>query len=324
MKIFKLFPVIIIVFLFLSVDKIAYTESSEKKSPSNTLISDLDVQTRLKKPFLAIGEETKFVISVSAGKSVDVGISDFSDRLKGLVLEDSGQSKNIFFGRKFYTFWFILKSFQPGEYVISGIDILYKHPGEKEWRHILAPGKTIHVKSLLGHETDADIRDIKGPLAYTNPFKIIIFVSVVLFLLGLIAFYFLRQEKKFPLHMMRELAHIVALRKIKELKVKDLIGRGLIKEFYFYLSLIVRQYLEDRFNLRAPEMTTEEFLSRLKESPLLSNEHKIVLKEFLFHCDLVKFAKYAPSMTEIDSIVEAAINLIEQTKQEEIKNQEAS
>lgn len=324
MKIFKLLPVIITVFLFFSVDKIAYAESLEKKSPSNPLASDVLVQTRLKKPFLAIGEETKFVISVSAEKNTDIGISDFSDRFKGFILEDSGQSENIFFAKKYHTFWFALKSFQPGEYIVSGIDILYKRSGGKEWRRISAPSKTIHVKSLLGRQTDADIRDIKGPLPYIHPFKIIIIVSIVLFLLGLIAFYFLRQEKKSPPGMTRELAHIVALRKIKELKRKDLIGRGLTKEFYFCLSLIVRQYLEDRFNLRAPEMTTEEFLLRLKESPLFSNDRKMALKEFLFQCDLVKFAKYAPSMTEIGGTVEAVINLIEQTKQEEIKNQEAS
>ena len=47
-----------------------------------------------------------------------------------------------------------------------------------------------------------------------------------------------------------------------------------IDAFYVELSSIVRRYLEDRFELRAPELTTEEFLASVGESPDLSRDHR--------------------------------------------------
>ena len=43
----------------------------------------------------------------------------------------------------------------------------------------------------------------------------------------------------------------------------------------------------------------EEFLHDLKESRLLIPDLKDILKEFLHHCDLVKFAKHTPTTGEI-------------------------
>ena len=85
------------------------------------------------------------------------------------------------------------------------------------------------------------------------------------------------------------------------------------------LSDIVRRYLENRFNLRAPEMTTEEFLNGVKDNKALSYEHKSLLREFLLHCDLVKFAKYEPPEKEADLSFKSAKELIDQTKGEEAK-----
>ena len=53
---------------------------------------------------------------------------------------------------------------------------------------------------------------------------------------------------------------------------------------------IIRRYLEDRFELRAPELTTEEFLTVAGTPVLLSHEHQKLLRDFLRQADLVKFA----------------------------------
>ena len=63
-------------------------------------------------------------------------------------------------------------------------------------------------------------------------------------------------------------------------------------------------------------MTTEEFMSIASDSPALIYEHKSLLREFLLHCDLVKFAKYKPEYTKIDSSFDSAKKLIDQTKKE--------
>ncbi|MEZ4403641.1 MAG: hypothetical protein R3B06_26695 [Kofleriaceae bacterium] len=46
--------------------------------------------------------------------------------------------------------------------------------------------------------------------------------------------------------------------------------------------------------MRAPELTTEEFMQRARTAPGLSATHRDLLSAFLERCDRVKFAGYRP------------------------------
>ncbi|MCA9213344.1 MAG: hypothetical protein KDB27_09785 [Planctomycetales bacterium] len=85
-------------------------------------------------------------------------------------------------------------------------------------------------------------------------------------------------------------------------------------QFYVELSDIVRRYLEDQFNLRAPELTTEEFLEAVSASPDLSREHQQLLREFLGQADLVKFAGVNPDRTTIEASIVAANRFIDESR----------
>ena len=54
----------------------------------------------------------------------------------------------------------------------------------------------------------------------------------------------------------------------------------------------------------------------------LKVEHKELLKEFLSHCDMVKFAKYGPTPLEMLDTFSSAEDLVEQTR--EIEEEEVS
>ena len=79
------------------------------------------------------------------------------------------------------------------------------------------------------------------------------------------------------------------------------------------LSGIVRTYIEARFGLKAPDMTTEEFLQVTSNAQALSSSHRRLLQEFLERSDLVKFARYEPSRHEADEAFEAAHRFIQDT-----------
>jgi hypothetical protein len=85
------------------------------------------------------------------------------------------------------------------------------------------------------------------------------------------------------------------------------------KPFCIEVSDTVRWYLEERFQYRAPERTTDEFLEELQASPLLSLTQKQSLADFLCRCDLVKFARYEPTETELRSLHDGALRLVEET-----------
>jgi hypothetical protein len=91
---------------------------------------------------------------------------------------------------------------------------------------------------------------------------------------------------------------------------------GLLSDPYAFCTLVsgvVRVYLEERFEIHAPDRTTEEFLEEVRYSPKLEAAHKELLEVFLSRCDLVKFAKYEPTEPELRELYDAALRLIDET-----------
>ena len=94
--------------------------------------------------------------------------------------------------------------------------------------------------------------------------------------------------------------------------------RGLPKDetvdaWYVELSDIVRRFIEERFSLRAPELTTEEFLVEAGGSAELTAAHRESLSEFLARCDRVKFARYRPGDAESLGALEIARRFLNET-----------
>ncbi len=161
------------------------------------------------------------------------------------------------------------------------------------------------------------LRDIKGPLSLSNQVNILLFLAILVILASLVfLFKFLSKRKKTLAMVIQKLAHEIAYEQLEKLKAKDLIQQGKIKEYYSEVSDIIRHYLENRFLLKAPEMTTEEFLFYVRDYGQLVSDHKILLKEFLLACDLVKFAKHIPSIIEMDTIFLSAKKVVDETKEE--------
>jgi len=92
-------------------------------------------------------------------------------------------------------------------------------------------------------------------------------------------------------------------------------GAAAVDAFFVELSDLVRHYLEDRFDLQAPELTTEEFLDVVAGSPDLSQTHQGFLRDFLRRADQVKFARYLPDADYIEEILGAAGHFLEQTQE---------
>jgi hypothetical protein len=93
-------------------------------------------------------------------------------------------------------------------------------------------------------------------------------------------------------------AHVRALRALGRLRTAPRTTPAEIERFYVDVSTVLREYLEERFALRAPERTTEEFLRELEGGDRLAREHRAALEQFLRRCDLVKFAAQVPGEAE--------------------------
>ncbi|MBQ6340888.1 MAG: hypothetical protein IJI36_17250 [Kiritimatiellae bacterium] len=81
-----------------------------------------------------------------------------------------------------------------------------------------------------------------------------------------------------------------AMYELEQLLKKGLPGRGFYKDFYVELTMVVRRYIERRHAVRAPNLTTDEFLRAARENPAFTREAIAELKNFLESADMVKFA----------------------------------
>ncbi|OQY04818.1 MAG: hypothetical protein B6I25_06460 [Planctomycetales bacterium 4572_13] len=127
----------------------------------------------------------------------------------------------------------------------------------------------------------------------------------------------IKPKKAIEIRRIYKSAHEIAFEALSSIGKENLVEQGRFKEFYEKLSNCLRQYIENRFQLHAPEQTTEEFLEQLKTSDALTLGYKQELQKFLTHCDLVKFARYQPSPEQINESLTMAEGFVEKTKSEE-------
>ncbi len=160
-----------------------------------------------------------------------------------------------------------------------------------------------------------DIRDIKPPVEIPAVFWWALIVLGLLALAGLAYVVQRRKQKAAPAVLApARPPWEIALERLEDLRHQHYPDAGLFKPFYSGLSDIVRHYLEDRFALQAPEMTTEEFLNHLQNSPALNAGHKELLRDFLNGSDMVKFARHVPTVKDAQANFDQANKLILETK----------
>lgn len=110
-------------------------------------------------------------------------------------------------------------------------------------------------------------------------------------------------------------AHEWANRQLSELIAENLIDKRRVQEFYYRVSGIVRGYIERRFHLSAPDMTTEEFLASTVRDQRFGAGTTQELNGFLVACDMVKYACHSPQDEEADNAIQAARDFVEKTRQ---------
>ena len=90
---------------------------------------------------------------------------------------------------------------------------------------------------------------------------------------------------------------------LDRLIAKGLPGRGRYKDFYVELTMVVRRYVQRKYGIKAPHLTTEEFLAEISEDGRVKSEE---LRTFLESADMVKFAGVKATPEMADSATESA------------------
>lgn len=97
-----------------------------------------------------------------------------------------------------------------------------------------------------------------------------------------------------------------AMLELDRLLKKGLPGRGRYKDFYVELTMVVRRYIQRRHSVRAPNLTTDEFLRVAANNPAFTKESIAELRTFLESADMVKFAGVEATPEMADSATDKA------------------
>ncbi len=109
-------------------------------------------------------------------------------------------------------------------------------------------------------------------------------------------------------------ADAMALAAIDALERDALPASGQVHLFYVRLADIVRGYVETRFGIRAPELTTPEFLREARRSAAIAGGHQEQLAGFLRGADMVKFAGVKPDGGECAASLALARRFVNESR----------
>lgn len=259
-----------------------------------------------------IGDRVLYTLEVRSRLNMDVKAPDIKDARMGAfeVKDHRAKKSSTFFGDHIFINQYSLALYSIGKHIIPSLDVRYKAKESSGWVTLKTPEVSVTAASVLPKGVAVtDIKDIKGPMV-SYPIGLIIAISVLFAALAaiIVRFILMRRSK------ISRPAHEIAIENL-ECIMALLMSGGSLKDYYVGISDCVRHYIETRFSLKAPEMTTEEFLDSLKDSASLSDAHKALMSDFLSACDLVKFAKYAPADKEVQNVYTAAKGFINETKE---------
>ena len=96
---------------------------------------------------------------------------------------------------------------------------------------------------------------------------------------------------------------------------KGLPGRGRYKDFYVELTMVVRRYVQRKYGIKAPHLTTEEFLREFRDEGRGMRDE---LRKFLESADMVKFAGVEATPEMADEATDSAKNYLSQDNREHL------
>ncbi|MEM1058412.1 MAG: hypothetical protein AAGK14_04120 [Verrucomicrobiota bacterium] len=126
--------------------------------------------------------------------------------------------------------------------------------------------------------------------------------------------YHLYRKKKLPFQEKPPIPpDVIALEQLG--KIRPLMDEGKVREFVLAVSKVLRYYIEGRFGVKAPHLSTEEFLFHAEKSDRLPLEYRPQLEDFLRQCDRVKFALANMEQPQLQGLYETTESFVLQTRE---------
>ena len=204
------------------------------------------------------------------------------------------------------TLYTALTSFEPGEH----------------WLHVGDDSVLLTVNDVANVDTTStDIRDIAGilrqPYTFWEIFRWVLLGLAILAVAVAAWFAVKRLKAHKPLISIPQAPPLPpdtkALQALESLRQRQLWQQGKVKEYHTDLTDILRNYLEEAYHIQSTEMTSDQTLDALQESPANVADSVSLMRQVLQTADMVKFAKSEPLPYQHDLSLTNAVNFIRLT-----------
>jgi len=281
----------------------------------------LTVRVSLDRQEITLADQLQFTVTAECDEGYEVVLPKFGEGLEQFLIREARTEdpRLVGAGRTQTGRVYTLEPLVSGTYPLKPVTLTFGKRGEeKPDAHSLeTPELSVTVTSLLPEDVaKLDVEDIVGPQDLPRPplQRLWGWLAGALAVTAVAGVLWARRRRAVAAAAAPRPAHEVAYDELRALVARDLPGQGLLKEFYREVSAILRRYIENRFALHAPERTTQEFLAELSRDASLAPPHKELLKRFLNHCDLVKFAEMVPERQQVQETFDRCKEFIEQTR----------
>jgi hypothetical protein len=282
---------------------------------------------------ILIGDQIGFSVSATLPSGIEAVLSTMTDTLTGKIVILGRNDRDTVIspdGKMTLTDRYLITAFDSGSYTIPPFYAEYKSGDSLKRYYSDYSFLRVGRPDITPQDTTDVIFDIVPPRTAPVTFSEIL-PWMVIAVIALVVIYLLaRLLPRNPLRRFvrppvpAEPAHVIALRELYRLKDEELWQKGEVKEYYSRLSDILRRYIDNRYGIMSPELTTDETVRMLQKAAVTTHDQMSLVKELLSLSDMVKFAKYLPQSEIHEKSYNDGVRFVELTRKSDVTPEENS
>lgn len=291
-------------------------------SLGTSLAQDLEYGVEVDTNMIVIGDHIHFKLKVKQPDNVKVLFPELKDTIvNGIEIIE----KKPLVTKKLDDNWrllvqeYVVTSFDTGVYKIPALPFTIK---SENFDNVVRSNELYIGVTAFAVDTTKGYFDImmpiETPLSWAEILPYVFWSFWGLLVAALIVWLFTKYKRKEKVfgraEKPKDPPHIIALSSLDKVKGEKLWQRGLVKEYYSDVTEVIRAYLENQFDIRAMEQTTDEIMDDVSDEELITKDLKEKLKDMLVRADFVKFAKAEPLADENHKTLTDAYDIVTETR----------
>ena len=218
----------------------------------------------------------------------------------------------------------VFAPFEEGTYHLPDVAVARLRKGVLDT--LVFEAQSFEVKTMPVDTATFELYPIKDQMKYPVTFDEVwpwiagVFAAIAL--IFLVVWLVLRHTSKEETGQSKESSYIVALRGLDKFRGEKHWAPEKQKAYYSGITDILKSYIDDRYSIDAPEMTSAELFAALKTEQSLTPELYNEMKELFETADFVKFAKLTTSPEEASKALPLAVRFVMNTYQMELEEEQ--